>query len=222
VRFGKMSNEELMKQIELRLRLGKLDSLFLFLPGLLGLTLSLLQFYLGIIRDQSGIVTFIPILMIGIGMPVYVGYYRGGIKLDSVVERARGWIYVVCGLSTYMLPTVGRMVDRFLPEPYWVIRLLVVAALTATLVMSLGAKIGIGILSLFGGKASEQDLQVFRNTLLAAVYLALYLSGVSESLKMLLERGLLWGIPLAIAVNSGFLIAWLHYELSARKKESAV
>jgi len=217
-----MSNEELMKQIELRLRLGKLDSLFLFLPGLLGLTLSLLQFYLGIIRDQSGIVTFIPILMIGIGMPVYVGYYRGGIKLDSVVERARGWIYVVCGLSTDMLPTVGRMVDRFLPEPYWVIRLLVVAALTATLVMSLGAKIGIGILSLFGGKASEQDLQVFRNTLLAAVYLALYLSGVSESLKMLLERGLLWGIPLAIAVNSGFLIAWLHYELSARKKESAV
>lgn len=50
-----MEPEELLKQIDYKLRLGKLDSLFLLVPTLLGVVSSLFQYYLGILKQQSDI-----------------------------------------------------------------------------------------------------------------------------------------------------------------------
>jgi len=96
--------ERKIEEINIRLRLGKLDSLFLFAPTLLGIAFAFSQYYLRMVTEEIMSV-FIPILIIVVGLPVYVGYYRGGI-LDSIVERARGWIHLVNGFIVYLFLVV--------------------------------------------------------------------------------------------------------------------
>lgn len=50
-------------------------------------------------REQ--IIYLLPLLLFWIALPFYIGYLRGAIKFDSIVERTRGWIYLIVGVSTY-------------------------------------------------------------------------------------------------------------------------
>ena len=78
--------------------LASLDRAFLYITGLvnvlLGLTFALLT-------DYFLKISMIPLLILGIIMPFYIGYLRGAISFNCIYERMRGWIYLLAGLITY-------------------------------------------------------------------------------------------------------------------------
>jgi hypothetical protein len=39
----------------------------------------------------------VPVLLSGVALPFYVGYFRGAVLLDSGLERTRGWVILVMG-----------------------------------------------------------------------------------------------------------------------------
>jgi len=55
--------------------------------------------------DIKSLVEIIPLLFLGIVIPFYIGYVRGAISIGfinrSVVERMRGWVYLIMGVSGY-------------------------------------------------------------------------------------------------------------------------
>ncbi len=50
---------------------------------------------------HQAILSFLPLAITGLIMPLYVGYYRGSLLLDSILERMRGWMYLLFSLGVY-------------------------------------------------------------------------------------------------------------------------
>jgi hypothetical protein len=94
-----MDNEEVVRRIETKLKIGKLDSLLLFISSSLSSILTIMRLIIG---EYNSIILFIPLLLSGWFMPVYIGYLRGAILLDSTVERIRGWLYLIFGVGFYI------------------------------------------------------------------------------------------------------------------------
>lgn len=78
--------------------LDKLDEAFLFTIGFVGLIFTIIQVYQN--SDIASFAQISPLLVLGIVLPFYVGYIRGAIY-NSLIERLRGWIYLVVGVSAY-------------------------------------------------------------------------------------------------------------------------
>lgn len=86
-------------------RLEKLDDAFLFAVSFVGLFITIVQVFIFGKPAVESLVEILPLLFLGIVMPFYIGYVRGAISIrfinHSVVERMRGWIYMVMGVSGY-------------------------------------------------------------------------------------------------------------------------
>ncbi len=80
-------------------KLERLDDLFLFTISTIGLLFTIIQVLtIGIV----GFIEISPILLLGVGLPVYVGYVRGAIEYgDIITERLRGWVYLVIGITAF-------------------------------------------------------------------------------------------------------------------------
>lgn len=78
-------------------RLDKLDDAFLFTISVVGLLFTIVQ---AIRTDGTGLIEISPLLILGVALPFYIGYLRGAIY-DSLIERVRGWIYLIVGASAY-------------------------------------------------------------------------------------------------------------------------
>jgi hypothetical protein len=81
-------------------RMRNLDSFLLFLSSIFGLSFSFLYALLGYREIVYG---FLPLLINGLVIPIYIGYVRGAILLDTLEERVRGWIYFIYGIISYIL-----------------------------------------------------------------------------------------------------------------------
>lgn len=64
-------------------------------------------------EGTTGLVEISPLLFLGIVLPFYIGYLRGAIELDSVMERTRGWVYLAVGISTYVSILLIRIDPNF-------------------------------------------------------------------------------------------------------------
>lgn len=84
-------------------RLNKLDDAFLFMISVIGLLFTIIQ---GYTSGILGIFESVPILILGIPLPFYIGYVRGAISLpqteEAIVERLRGWGYLIFGIGAYL------------------------------------------------------------------------------------------------------------------------
>jgi hypothetical protein len=83
-------------QITAHQKMDKLDSLFLWVASLAGVGFTIFVAYLHV-----PFVLYIPVFVL-ITYALAVGYVHGGIFLDSLTERVRGWIYLFFGLSIYV------------------------------------------------------------------------------------------------------------------------
>lgn len=81
-------------------RLQNLDALLLFVTTIFGLFFSLFS---GILVQKEIAYGFLFLLGIGLVIPIYIGYVRGAIILDTLEERVRGWIYFLYGIILYIL-----------------------------------------------------------------------------------------------------------------------
>jgi len=79
-------------------KLEKLDNAFLFLISFVGIIFSIVQIYA---KGLMGFIEILPLLFLGMLLPFYIGYLKGSIAVDSIAERARGWIYLMIGISAY-------------------------------------------------------------------------------------------------------------------------
>jgi len=64
----------------------------------------------------------LPLMLIMLVMPLYVGYIRGAITKDNVVERARGWTYLVVGVITYLVWILSLWLSEFVAR--WLLPLI--------------------------------------------------------------------------------------------------
>jgi len=79
-------------------KIDKLDDAFLFALSSLGLIISFIQITM---TESAEMIEALPFLVLGVGLPFYMGYLRGAIQTNSLNERMRGWIYLVIGTSSY-------------------------------------------------------------------------------------------------------------------------
>lgn len=78
-------------------RKARIDELLLFLSSGLGILFSMLQ---ASVVGVNSIILFAPLLLLGLAMPIYVGYIKGAVG-NRDEERIRGWIYLVNGVLIY-------------------------------------------------------------------------------------------------------------------------
>jgi hypothetical protein len=100
-------------------RRDKLDDALLFVMGSLGILFGLVQVFTGF----STILQFIaPVALLGWVLPFYFGYVRGSIK-DSMVDRYRGWIFLVVGLTLYSVVLTEEELSRLITDPnfQWIV-----------------------------------------------------------------------------------------------------
>jgi len=157
--------EKRMDNLELRMRLGKLDSLMLFMPALLGLTYTLLQY---VVLGTTLLSYYVPVLFFGILMPIYVGYVRGAIKLDSISERARGWIYFFAGILSYTGIVISQLVVKTQTGWLSLITSIVIVGGVGIMIYPISTRIGNAILRCFGSRMTESDKDRFHQTSHAA------------------------------------------------------
>lgn len=206
-------SEDLLQRIELNLRLGKLDSLFLIIPTLFGIAYALLQYYFKTV-GEIWIITLIPILIVSVGYPIYIGYYRGAIKLNSILERARGWIYMANGFVIYTLFITRRIVGQ---NTVLYIPLAIITLPSYFFIVRIFAPwLGHSILSLFDKKYSERDRSIFAETGTAAGTLTISLYLIVNI--QLLARESYWIAFYIIGMAISFLIFHMYLEYTSLRK----
>ena len=153
-----------------------LDSLLLFLSSGSSLFFSIIYLLLGYPELVLG---FIPLLMLGLVVPVYVGYIRGAMILDTLEERVRGWIYFCVGSTVYISQAIiwflGKTLKN-LPSP---IGSIASALLGTSGFVPLGYFVGKGtltnwisnsILQIFNQKLTILTEKIFEDTTSSAFY----------------------------------------------------
>ena len=87
-------------RIKQEIQKDQLDRLLLSATSLLGIFFGITQSIL----DKNDALTFFILLIILIWfVPVYIGYIRGAMIHDNIVERFRGWVYFLGGILIYVL-----------------------------------------------------------------------------------------------------------------------
>ena len=82
-----------------KLRLGKVDAALLFLASSVGTIFAVIR---AVVSGAGGLWYVAPLLL-GVVLPLYFGYWRGGVVRSSATDRYRGWIFFWVGLGFYAL-----------------------------------------------------------------------------------------------------------------------
>jgi len=82
-------------------KVDKSDALLRSICGLYAVIVTVSQYIVGG-KVWCWFCSYFAILFFVVGIPLYVAYVRGAITVDSLVERARGWIYLVFGTVSYL------------------------------------------------------------------------------------------------------------------------
>lgn len=164
---------DFQEYIERKSKRDKLDTLLLFSSSSLSIVFTIIS---AILRYQD-LVIFLPILFLSLFMPIYVGYVRGSLILDSAQERARGWIYLIIGSVLYISTVVITMVlpDVVSSFVYLVSFLSVVIFLAILMYFSIFKNIiGNKILDILGQKPTDETDHSFFLTFTSSVFLAFF------------------------------------------------
>jgi hypothetical protein len=86
-----------MKKGDTESRKARIDELLLFLSSGLGIVFSVIQ---ASVAGVSSVVLFAPLLLLGLVLPIYLGYIKGAVQ-DRSEERIRGWTYLIGGVLIY-------------------------------------------------------------------------------------------------------------------------
>jgi hypothetical protein len=147
-------------------KLEKLDDILLFTVSVVGLLFTVFQVLEGGI---NGLIEISPILVIGVGLPVYVGFVRGAIEFgNSITERLRGWVYLAVGITAYLA--------------FFLLRYGILGVAFYSLFILLGLVFGYSLENWFNScfrtKENIINLYTFCGTLIAGIFLAYFLAYV--------------------------------------------
>lgn len=105
----------LSQKTEIAHDIDKLDSLILITPSIFAILGFLIQLLINSIAYSLNIsamlheiayYSIVPLLFFVVFLPLYIGYWRGALTKHSIIERVRGWIYLIIGVTTYISSVV--------------------------------------------------------------------------------------------------------------------
>lgn len=79
-------------------KIERLDTAFLFIISLVGLLFTIMQVAT---EGLTGLLEILPLLILGVALPFYIGYVRGTLEINSLIERVRGWVFLTVGVIAY-------------------------------------------------------------------------------------------------------------------------
>jgi len=153
----------------------QLDRLLLSATSLIGIILAVTQ---SVINKDELLIFFIFLFIFVWFFPIYVGYIRGAIIHNNIVERFRGWAYLVGGILIYIFYSnqffnVGQNFNFF---PWGLLKIILFFIITYGLIFYLKRK----FFQFFKYTLSEADKIVLKRTyinlLLIVVAYAMYLT----------------------------------------------
>lgn len=97
-------------------RLTALDAALLFFSSFLAFAYVTIFVLLDV--PAVGVIESLPIIITGVLLPLYVGYMRGAVQQDSLLERMRGWIYLLVGSGMYTIQFVFSQFPAVITDPY--------------------------------------------------------------------------------------------------------
>jgi len=95
-------------------KLDKLDEAFLFLISLTNIIFALLQV---VLTPPTFIVFTFILLVIGVLLPFYYGFWRGALEDDPLL-RSIGWVYLFLGITSYITATVISLLQKIFFVPF--------------------------------------------------------------------------------------------------------
>lgn len=84
-------------------KMDQLDNLLLFATSLVGYIFVVTQLFF---RNTAITLFFLPLLVLGVVIPVWKGYIRGALR-NSMQDRIMGWTYLIFGLGIYFWFTIS-------------------------------------------------------------------------------------------------------------------
>ena len=187
---------ELADSIDHKLRLGKADALLLYVASLQTVILTLSQILLG-----SWTLIYYPAILLFVAvMPIYIGYVRGAITRNSLVERTRGWLYLIFGTALYLAVVLVWVLGRvsIVFKAVQIVVFFLLGWLSAWAVPVVGK----GILNVLGGPVDESALESFTWTGEATMWMSFMLAFITAYPDLLGTPigafGALWMVGLSI------------------------
>jgi hypothetical protein len=95
-------------------KLDKLDEAFLFLISLTSIIFALLQV---VLMPPTFIVFTFILLVIGVLLPFYYGFWRGALEDDPLL-RSIGWIYLFLGITSYLTAIFISLLSKTFSVPF--------------------------------------------------------------------------------------------------------
>jgi lysylphosphatidylglycerol synthetase-like protein (DUF2156 family) len=201
---------ELADRIDQKLRLGKSDALLLYVASLQTVVLTLSQLLLG----SQALVYYPAILLFVAIMPIYIGYVRGAITRDSLVERTRGWLYLIFGTVMYLAVVLVWILGRvsIIVKGLQLVMFFSIGWLSARTVPAVGSR----ILNALGGSADQSALESFTRTGEAIMWMSFTLAFITATPDLLGSSIGVFGALLMIGLS---LAAIWNAEKFARLSE---
>jgi len=202
-------------------RIERLDDLLIYCTGLGALIPYVLQALLGEFLTAIGA---LPVLLFALIAPVYVGLYRGAIKMNVVEERVRGWIYLVPGMFTgpaslvlSWLRDAGYLTDLLTQALFFA----VVAVVSAFSSFFIGKRLYKLLCNILGINITQKSSEVYNmiaSTAMSSAALSLYFSCVSLVIIQILSSKSILESLILLALASAFLLPLaIKYVQKARK-----
>lgn len=143
-------------------------------------------------------------------MPIYVGYWRGALRFDSLAERVRGWLYFLFGIWIYMFVLCS---EHFPKLPFYG-HFLIIGATGFTLGLAYRkiAESVVNRVSEIFGKVTfgTEEMKSFRDTVLSAILFgsasALFATFPSSFFPLEATQDL---IPFGLSIASPILLAFV-------------
>lgn len=88
----------LKEWLEIKFALRRLDNALFVLTSLASIVFTISNAIFG----KGPILYFLPLYFIGWMMPIWSGYFLGAIIRRNVIDRMRGWIYLLAGSPSYL------------------------------------------------------------------------------------------------------------------------
>ena len=169
----------------------KTDFLLLHLSSLLGIIFIFLQILIGGIK---AIILFIPLIILVIILPIYIGFIRGAIFLDLVIERVRGWHYLIIGCLFYLYLMLISFIDEIfdIPSVTYFVPSFIIGFISSDISHLLSKK----LFHIFGIKEiTNSDRSILKKTVLGAIILGISMSFiVSRATKGILDTEYFLGL----------------------------
>jgi hypothetical protein len=183
-----------------KMRVGKLDSALLFLLSLTGILFAIVRV---VSPPETSILYSIPLILFGVALPFYYGYFLGAITRNTAIDRFRGWIFFLFGLSAYSytlleewIPTAlalssGSLASSIGRITAGAIAVGIVAGIGSLAVLEFGSRLRNFVFEIVGDKRSILTDRASIHTVSSALFLASGAAILRDPRVVYLETGFL-------------------------------